>query len=56
MYGLRRFKIPVDEFPLCRMIEANCLKLEAFQRAAPEVQPDTPEDLEPIHGPAFKGG
>jgi maleylacetoacetate isomerase len=51
MYSMRRFKIPVEEFPLCRMIEKNCLKLPAFQKAAPEVQPDTPADLEPIHGP-----
>ncbi len=42
MYGLRRFKIPLDEFPLCRMIEENCMKLPAFQKAAPESSPMHP--------------
>ena len=36
----RRYKVPLDAYPqLCR-IEAACLQLEAFQRAAPEQQPD----------------
>ena len=40
MFNARRFATPLDPFPtLCR-IEAACLTLEAFQRAAPEVQAD----------------
>ena len=40
MFNARRFATPLDPFPtLCR-IEAACLALEAFQRAAPEVQAD----------------
>jgi len=36
----RRFKVPLQAYPqLCR-IEAACLQLEAFQRAAPERQVD----------------
>ncbi|MBU0858558.1 MAG: maleylacetoacetate isomerase [Alphaproteobacteria bacterium] len=51
MYNLRRFNIALDAFPLCRAIEENCMKLTAFQMAAPEMQPDAPSDLVPIHGP-----
>ena len=54
MYGLRRYRVRLEEFPICRRIEANCMKLKAFQDAAPEMQPDAPEDLEQIHGPNFK--
>lgn len=54
MYNLRRFNLPLDDLPLCRRIEAHCMKIEAFQNAAPEMQPDAPSDLEPIHGPMFK--
>jgi maleylacetoacetate isomerase len=40
MANARRFAVPLDAYPhLCR-IEAACLKLEAFQKAAPENQPD----------------
>jgi maleylpyruvate isomerase len=36
----RRFSIALDAYPaLCR-IEANCLALEAFSKAAPQNQPD----------------
>jgi maleylacetoacetate isomerase len=54
MYSLRRFKMPLDNYPICRKIEANCLKLNAFIKASPELQPDAPEGLEAIHGPHFK--
>lgn len=56
MYGMRRFKISLEHYPICRKIEAHCARLPAFQRAAPESQPDAPPDLEMIHGPGFKGG
>lgn len=50
MYNLRRYGLMVDDLPLCCRIEANCRALPAFQRAAPEMQPDAPADLERIHG------
>jgi len=52
LYSMRRFKLPLDNYPICRKIEKNCMALEAFQLASPETQPDTPEGLEPIYGPA----
>jgi maleylacetoacetate isomerase len=51
LYNMRRYKVPLDDFPLCRRIEKNCVALPAFIKAAPETQPDAPKDLEPIHGP-----
>ena len=36
----RRFKVDLAPFPTIRRIEEACLKLEAFQKAAPENQPD----------------
>jgi len=54
MYSLRRYGIDVTDYPICRKIEANCMKMDAFQKASPEMQPDAPADLEPIHGPGFK--
>lgn len=54
MYNMRRYKLPIDHLPICRRIEENCMKLPAFVQASPEMQPDAPKDLEPIHGPHFK--
>jgi maleylacetoacetate isomerase len=51
MYSMRRFNVDLDAFPLCRKIEKNCVQLDAFQKASPEMQNDAPEDLEQIHGP-----
>ncbi len=50
MYNMRRFKLKVDDLPLCCHIEANCMKIDALRKAAPEHQPDAPSDLERIHG------
>jgi maleylacetoacetate isomerase/maleylpyruvate isomerase len=50
MYNLRRYKIPVDAYPLCCKIERNCIGLKPFQDAAPEAQPDAVDGLEQIHG------
>ena len=50
MYNMRRFKLKVDDLPLCCGIEENCLKLDAVRDAAPEHQPDSPVGLECIHG------
>ena len=36
----RRFDTPLEVFPTIRRIETACLALPAFQRAAPQVQPD----------------
>jgi maleylpyruvate isomerase len=36
----RRFDTPLEAFPTIRRIEAACLALPAFQKAAPQVQPD----------------
>lgn len=50
MYNMRRFELPLHEFPLCRAIEERCVALPAFVAAAPESQADAPPDLAPIHG------
>ena len=36
----RRFETPLDAFPNIRRIETACLALDAFAKAAPQVQPD----------------
>lgn len=36
----RRFKVDVSQWPLIASVEAACLRLEAFQKAAPSQQPD----------------
>ena len=36
----RRFETPLDAFPTIRRIEAACLALDAFAKAAPALQPD----------------
>lgn len=42
LYNARRFKLDLAPYPIATRIEANCLALETFQRAAPEAQPDAP--------------
>ncbi|MBI2993092.1 MAG: maleylacetoacetate isomerase [Gammaproteobacteria bacterium] len=42
IYNARRFEVPLDDWPTLRVVEENCLKLEAFDRARPERQPDAP--------------
>lgn len=37
----RRFATPLDAFPTLRRIEEACLALDAFAKAAPQLQPDT---------------
>lgn len=41
-YNARRFGLDLTPFPTVRRIDAHCLALEAFRRAAPEAQPDAP--------------
>ena len=40
----RRYDTPLQAFPTLLRIEAACLALEAFARAAPAAQPDAPGD------------
>jgi len=40
IYNANRFNFPMDEFPRLKEINENCLKLERFQNAVPENQPD----------------
>ncbi|MFC3283247.1 maleylacetoacetate isomerase [Litchfieldella rifensis] len=40
VYNAERFECDLSPYPRIRRITANCRTLEAFQRAAPEEQPD----------------
>lgn len=40
VYNALRWKLPMDDYPTVWRIHQACSELEAFQRAAPEVQPD----------------
>ena len=40
IYNAHRFNFPMEEFPVLLAINENCLKLERFQNAIPENQPD----------------
>ena len=42
VWNALRFKVPMDGFPLITQVFEACNELEAFQRAAPENQPDAP--------------
>ena len=42
IYNAHRFGVDRKPFPLLQKINENCLKLEAFQKALPENQPDFP--------------
>ncbi|OOG55525.1 maleylacetoacetate isomerase [Rhodanobacter sp. C03] len=42
-YNALRWKLPLDDYPTLRRICQACNDLEAFQRAAPEAQPDAPK-------------
>jgi maleylacetoacetate isomerase len=44
LYGARRLGVDISAWPTLAGIETACLALEAFQKASPEDQPDTPED------------
>lgn len=39
--GAKRFKVDISAWPTISKIEANCMKLDAFQKAAPLEQPDS---------------
>lgn len=40
VYNALRWKQPLDDYPMVTRIYRACMDLEAFQRAAPELQPD----------------
>lgn len=40
VYNANRFKIDMTRYPRIAAVNANCLALDAFQRATPEAQPD----------------
>ncbi|THD08668.1 maleylacetoacetate isomerase [Rhodanobacter lindaniclasticus] len=42
VYNAARWKLPMDDYPIIARIYQACNELEAFQRAAPEAQPDAP--------------
>ncbi|MGB3747140.1 MAG: maleylacetoacetate isomerase [Rhodanobacter sp.] len=42
VYNALRWKLPMDDYPIISRIYQACNELEAFQRAAPEAQPDAP--------------
>ena len=43
VYNALRFDYPIDDYRLIRTIYRNCTAIDAFQSAAPENQPDSPE-------------
>jgi maleylacetoacetate isomerase len=42
IYNARRFEIDLAPYERLTRIDATCMKLDAFARAAPEAQPDAP--------------
>jgi maleylacetoacetate isomerase len=40
VFNARRFKVSLDAFPKIASVEAACAKLDAFDKARPENQPD----------------
>ena len=40
VFNARRFKVPMDRYPIIARIESACLELDAFRQAAPGAQPD----------------
>jgi maleylacetoacetate isomerase len=42
IYNAVRWKLPMDPYPTLRRIAEACSELDAFRRAAPELQPDAP--------------
>lgn len=43
VYNARRFDVPLDDYPSIVAVDAACRELEAFDKAAPENQPDAPD-------------
>lgn len=45
IFSAKRFHVDITKYPLMSKINENCLELDAFQRAHPFRQMDTPADL-----------
>jgi maleylacetoacetate isomerase len=43
VYNAQRWSVDMTDFPLIRRINEECMKLDAFERAKPENQPDAPK-------------
>jgi maleylacetoacetate isomerase len=43
VYNALRFDHPIEPYPLIQGIYRNCTRIDAFRRAAPECQPDSPQ-------------
>ncbi len=43
IFTAKRFGVDLEAFDLCRNINDECAKLEAFKKAHPKCQPDTPD-------------
>ena len=42
VYNAHRYHVDMNRFPILKRINHACLKLEAFQKADPAIQPDAP--------------
>ena len=40
VYNAYRFNVPMEKYPNIRQVNQHCSSLPAFERAAPEAQPD----------------
>ena len=54
LYNANRFGIELGPYPTLAAINTHCLTLEAFQSAAPEQQPDSPEGVARATDPQSK--
>jgi maleylpyruvate isomerase len=50
VYNARRYEMDMSLWPLITRAEEHCLKLKTFLNAAPENQPDTPENHRLLKG------
>jgi glutathione S-transferase len=40
VFNALRFRVPLEQYPTVMAVYRRCQMLDAFQRAAPEAQPD----------------
>ncbi len=45
VFSSKRFGVTLEKYPTIQRINDNAMKLEAFNKAHPHVQPDTPSEL-----------
>lgn len=48
IFSSQRFGVPVEDYPTLQRIQSQCLPLEAFKKAHPHLQPDTPKELQGV--------